>query len=266
MPTSKKLGKSASKKKVIGRRVSASVAKKPRKKYAKLSKRFVFVFLGGAVALLIGTISFNALYKEPFCANSISCIKDLTGVYDSQAKSAIYEGKIVKIPVQEAIAYVEPAKNVLGESTGSKKITVDLSSQRLYAYEGDRVVMDFPVSTGKWNHTPTGTFKIWVKLRYTKMEGGNKAAGTYYYLPNVPYTMFYSNNEVSKSAGYSIHGAYWHDNFGVPMSHGCVNMRIADAGQVFTWAHPTTVGWANPATTDNPGTEVVVYGQTPLAK
>lgn len=245
------------------KKVSASVAHKPRKKYAKLSKRFVFVFLGGAVALLVGAISFGAYTKEPFCANSISCIKDLSGRYKESTKLAVFEGKDVHVPAQDAIAYTEPEKNVLGESTGPKKIMVDLSTQHLYAYEGDRVVMDFPVSTGKWHHTPTGTFDIWVKLRYTKMEGGNSAIGTYYYLPNVPYTMFYANSEVPKSDGYSIHGAYWHDNFGHPMSHGCINMRTADAGQVFAWADPTTVGWVNPATKENPGTQVIVYGETP---
>lgn len=251
-------------KKVSSRQVKKTALRNTsRSRSSKLSKRFVFVFLGGAAALLIGTISFNAYNKEPFCANSASCIKDLSGVYERNAKTAIFEGKTVKVPVQKAIAIANPQKNVLGETTGPKKIAVDLTNQRLYAYEGDTVVMEFPVSTGKWWPTPTGEFDIWVKLRYTKMEGGNKALGTYYYLPNVPYTMFYSNSEVPKGAGYSIHGAYWHDNFGVPMSHGCVNMRTADAGRVFEWADPRSTGWANPATASDPGTKVVVYGETP---
>lgn len=253
----------ASKKVSKTKKISARMPVKAKKKSTKLSKRFVFVFLGGAVALLVGAISFNAINKNPFCANSISCIKDLSGAYKSDTKTAVFEGKIVKVPTQEALAYSNPVKNVLGETTGPKKITVDLTNQHLYAYEGDQVVMDFPVSTGKWHHTPTGTFEIWVKLRYTKMEGGDSSIGTYYYLPNVPYTMFYSGGEVSKSDGYSIHGAYWHDNFGNPMSHGCINMKIAEAGQLFNWADPKSTGWANPATKNDPGTQVVVYGETP---
>lgn len=250
------------------KKVQARTKKTPPKRTtskgsAKMSKRFVFVFLGGAVALLAGAFSIQAFQKEPFCANSASCITDLTGIYDKNARTGTFEGKTVNVPIQDAIAMAQPQKKVLGESTGPKKITVDLSSQRLYAYEGDNVVMDFPVSTGKWHHTPTGTFDIWVKLRYTKMEGGSQKYGTYYYLPNVPYTMFYYNKDVPKAAGYSIHGAYWHDNFGVPMSHGCVNMRIADAGKVFEWADPRSTGWANPASPEDPGTQVVVYGQTP---
>ena len=61
------------------------------------------------------------------------------------------------------------------------------------------------------------------------MTGGSKALGTYYNLPNVPYVMYYYQ-------GYGIHGAYWHNNFGHPMSHGCVNMKPEEAGIVFNWA------------------------------
>jgi lipoprotein-anchoring transpeptidase ErfK/SrfK len=150
---------------------------------------------------------------------------------------------------------------VLGDTTAPKHIYVDLTNQKLYAYEGDKVVMSFMVSTGKWNHTPTGDFKIWIKLRYTRMTGGSGA--DYYNLPNVPYTMFYYNDQVPKGDGYSIHGAYWHNNFGHPMSHGCVNMRPADAGLLYAWANPPTTGNVTYATDKNPGTVITVYGETP---
>jgi len=261
MPISKKSAVSKKSHKKISAKVVRAAPK--RRRSAKLSKRFVFVFLGVAVLLLSSAFSMRILTQKPECANSISCVSDLAGTYDSSEKKGTFEGKTVFVPPQDAIAFTNPSKSVLGESVGPKKIMVDLTNQRLYAYEGDTVVMDFPVSTGKWWPTPTGEFDIWVKLRYTKMEGGSKALGTYYYLPNVPYTMFYSNSEVPKGAGYSIHGAYWHDNFGAPMSHGCVNMRTADAGQVFEWADPRSTGWANPATASDPGTKVIVYGETP---
>lgn len=121
--------------------------------------------------------------------------------------------------------------NVLGDSSSSnKKIEIDLSDQKLYMKEGDNIIGSFLVSTGKWAPTPTGSFAIWTKLRYTTMAGGSKALGTYYNLPNVPYTMYFYQ-------GYGIHGAYWHNNFGNPMSHGCVNMRPEEAGIVFNWAN-----------------------------
>ena len=61
------------------------------------------------------------------------------------------------------------------------------------------------------------------------MKGGSKALGTFYDLANVPYVMYYYQ-------GYGIHGAYWHNNFGHPMSHGCINMRPEEAGIVYSWA------------------------------
>ena len=195
----------------------------------------------------------------PFCANQISCIKDLTGEYDKNAPAAKFAGNVIGVPRE--IANNLPLSAVLGNTTEEKRIEVDLSNQRLYAYEGDRLVYDFSVSTGKWHPTPTGTFHIWVKLRYTKMEGGT--GSDYYNLPNVPYVMFFYNNEVSKSQGFSVHGAYWHNNFGYPMSHGCVNMRTEDVEKLYYWADPPTNGNLTYATAENEGTKIIISGTPP---
>lgn len=129
----------------------------------------------------------------------------------------------------------EPTINVLGTNSpdDNKWIEVDLSEQKLYMKEDTSTVGSFLVSTGKWAPTPKGEWRIWTKLRYTRMSGGSQALGTYYNLPNVPYTMYYNQ-------GYGIHGAYWHNNFGNPMSHGCVNMKPEEAGIVFNWAQVGT--------------------------
>lgn len=119
-------------------------------------------------------------------------------------------------------------KNILG-SESDRWIEIDLSDQRLSAWEGGNKVYSYLVSTGKWAATPTGDFKIWTKLAKTTMSGGSKALGTYYYLPNVPCTMYFYK-------GYGIHGTYWHNNFGQPMSHGCVNMKTEEACTLFSWA------------------------------
>ena len=131
------------------------------------------------------------------------------------------------------VANIDP--DILGQNTASdnKWIEIDLSEQRLYMKEKDRTVGSFLVSTGKWAPTPTGQGRIWTKLRYARMTGGSKALGTFYDLPNVPYTMYYDR-------GYGIHGAYWHNNFGQPMSHGCTNMRPEEAGIVYNWAQVGT--------------------------
>lgn len=119
-------------------------------------------------------------------------------------------------------------QNVLGAES-DRWIEINLSQQRLYGWEGGNQVYNFLVSTGLWAPTPTGDFKIWTKLAKTTMAGGSKALGTYYYLPNVPCTMYFYK-------GYGIHGTYWHNNFGHPMSHGCVNMKTDEACTLFSWA------------------------------
>jgi len=108
-------------------------------------------------------------------------------------------------------------------------VDVDLSEQRAYAYEGYQVVNEFIVSTGTWQHpTVTGTYRIYVMYRYADMYGPG------YYLPDVPYVMYFYQ-------GYGIHGTYWHNNFGHPMSHGCVNTPTPDAQWLYTWADVGTL-------------------------
>ena len=150
-------------------------------------------------------------------------------------EKGIFYGQEVMAPIID-LAAAEPITNVLGDAdpTAEKRIYVDLSTQTLTAYQGDSLFMKVLVSTGKWGRTPTGEFTIWSKFRATRMSGGSGA--DYYNLPNVPYVMFYSGSGVAASRGFSLHGTYWHNNFGHPMSHGCINMRTVDAQKLFGWA------------------------------
>lgn len=112
---------------------------------------------------------------------------------------------------------------------GARWIDVDLTNQMVYAYEGDVVVNSFVVSTGTWlTPTVTGKHKIYVKVRMQDMRGPG------YHLKDVPYVMFFSGD-------YGLHGTYWHNNFGTPMSRGCVNLTIDDAAWLFDWASVGTV-------------------------
>ena len=108
--------------------------------------------------------------------------------------------------------------------TYERWIDVDLLKQMLYAYEEDVIVNSFLISSGLIN-TPTlaGQYSIYAKYETTVMTGPG------YYLPDVPFTMYYYK-------GYGIHAATWHNNFGTPMSHGCINMRLEDAQWMFNWA------------------------------
>ncbi len=121
-------------------------------------------------------------------------------------------------PIRPTPAAVQPAGN------GARWILVDLSEQRLYAYEGDVVVNVFVVSTGvAATPTVTGSYRIYARYRYADMRGPG------YYLKDVPYVMYFYKS-------YGIHGTYWHNNFGRPMSRGCVNMRISDAEWLYHWS------------------------------
>jgi len=186
----------------------------------------------------------------------------LTEEYDSTTTTAVFNNQTIDIP--QPLSAASPSPVVLGQTTANKRIDIDLSHQRLYAYEGDSLIYQFPLSSGLWGRTPTGTFNIWVKLRYSKMEGGSRAINTYYYLPNVPYVMYFSNSQVPRHRGFSLHGTYWHNNFGYPMSHGCVNLETSNAEKLYYWAQPDLQGersiWAS---SDNPGTPVNIYGEAP---
>ncbi len=230
------------------------------KKKIKKSRTFVYWLLGiSAVLLGVFFIKENILTKS--CANSISCIQDLTGKFDPNSKEGEFMGKKVSIPTQ--IAMGSEQLTVLGDSTSDKHIYIDLSAQRLYAKEGDKIIHEFLISSGKWGRTPTGDFMTWIKLRSTRMKGGNQALGTYYNLPNVPYTMYFYNDEIPKSRGYGIHGAYWHNNFGHPMSHGCINMKPEEAGVLYEWANPPSSGNTTYVDDDHPGTPITIYGTAP---
>ncbi|MEZ4675587.1 MAG: L,D-transpeptidase [Caldilineaceae bacterium] len=123
-----------------------------------------------------------------------------------------------------------PMKHVptapLGEGVpdGERRIEVDLSDQMLTAWQGETIVLQTIVSTGRAEYpTVTGTWPIRIKLPSTRMIGPG------YDTPDVPWTMYFFR-------GYAVHGAYWHNNFGTPVSHGCINMRVDEAKLLFDWA------------------------------
>jgi lipoprotein-anchoring transpeptidase ErfK/SrfK len=130
-----------------------------------------------------------------------------------------------------------------------KWIEVDLSEQSLTAYEGTTVVFTATVSTGK-KYTPTVRGKFRVRRKYE----AQLMAGPGYYLPGVPWVMYFHG-------AYALHGAYWHDKWGTPTSHGCVNLRIEDAEWLYAWSDPEVPEGkkATVATRDSPGTWVLIH-------
>ena len=108
-------------------------------------------------------------------------------------------------------------------------VDVDLSAQTVFAMQGDQIMRSFLVSTGRWpTVTVTGVFRIYVMYPAADMSGDD------YYLPKVPYVMYFHE-------GYGLHGTYWHNNFGTPMSHGCVNLRTTDAAWLYEYSKVGTI-------------------------
>jgi hypothetical protein len=142
-----------------------------------------------------------------------------------------------------------------------KWIDIDLTHQTLVAFEGTEPVYATLVSTGKRDlndktkdhPTPSGVFHIQSKHVSSTMDG-DVAADAPYSIEDVPWTMYFDGS-------YALHGAFWHANFGHPMSHGCVNLSPADARALFGWTDPKLPdGWHGVfARTPTEGTRVVIH-------
>jgi lipoprotein-anchoring transpeptidase ErfK/SrfK len=152
---------------------------------------------------------------------AIAAMNNITNpnqIYSGQTLIIPDPGTVVDVP--QAVYQSAPAPTL----TTGKQIIVDLSDQRVYAYENGQLVRNVLVSTGLWGTpTVTGDFSIYRKYDAQLMTGPG------YYLPGVPWVMYFYE-------GYSLHGTYWHNNFGQPMSHGCVNMPTPEAEWLYHWA------------------------------
>ena len=132
---------------------------------------------------------------------------------------------------QRFVGLVFPRKKPPPGVTGGRWIEVNLFEQTLAVYDNYKLVFATLVSTGHapfWTHP--GLFRIYKKLKTTLMRGAFEAdRSDYYSLEDVPWTMYYDDTR-------ALHGAYWHDFFGYPTSHGCVNLSIADAHWLYEWS------------------------------
>ena len=134
---------------------------------------------------------------------------------------------------QEYVAKFAPVE--APQAVGGHWVAIDLFEQTLIAYEDDRPVFATLVSSGlpQWS-TSEGVFAIWARLDRDSMRGATGAPDAYV-LQDVPWTMYF-NGDIS------LHGTYWHDDFGYRRSHGCINLSISDARWIYEW-----MGLAEPA-------------------
>jgi hypothetical protein len=126
---------------------------------------------------------------------------------------------------------------------GKKRIEISLAKQELTAYEDEKIVLKTKISSGMSRHTnpgeiptetPRGTFNISSKMPSKHMGDAfltNDPEA--YVIPGVPWVSFFETE-----TGVACHGTYWHNNFGTPMSHGCINMRNDEAKFIYLWTTP----------------------------
>jgi len=212
----------------------------------------IFAVVLFAISILVGSVRKTE-------RTAMACTtQNFSGNFEEGAPLAEYYGNEVQVPAKSSLVSAMP---VLGsQADGERYIEIDLSEQKLRAWEGNTLFLETPISSGlSWFPTPQGEFRIWAKLRYTRMEGGE---GRYYYnLPNVPFVMYFQNDSIPGYRGYGVHGAYWHNDFGRVHSHGCVNLPIPASERLYYWTTPILPDGKNSvfATTDNPGTRIIIH-------
>jgi hypothetical protein len=168
----------------------------------------------------------------------------LTGKQRMEGSKLFYESTEGFYVDDRSAGRVDPAKKMPGwAKNGEKWIDVNITKQVLVAYEGTKAVFTTLVSSGeaglgdpeKTKSTKRGIFRIHTKYLSSTMD--STIVGEEFELRDVPYVEFFEN-------GYALHGSYWHDVFGQPKSHGCVNLAPEDARRLFFWTEPQIPpGW-----------------------
>lgn len=165
------------------------------------------------------------------------------------------------LPTYDELLFWKSANpNPIGDpyASGRKWIEVSISQQTLWAYQGETLITTTLVSTGvEPNHTEQGRFHVRYKLEETDMAGTTNVDGEVvetgqsaaddadgssqipYVVEDVPNVMYFDMDAEA------LHGAYWHNNFGTPMSHGCVNLPLDFAAFLYGWAPLGTLVWVH---------------------
>ncbi len=154
---------------------------------------------------------------------------------------------------------IDPADYAPLPAAEPRQLIVDTASQQVIAEEAGREVFRARCATGLLvrqadgslqTSTPLGDYTVWLKRPSRHMRAGEQNAG--YDLPGVPWFTMFSNH------GIGLHGVYWHNEFGRPRSHGCINLSNADALWVYRWTLPLAQATARVTTSHTAGTAVQV--------
>jgi lipoprotein-anchoring transpeptidase ErfK/SrfK len=179
-------------------------------------------------------------YSQILWVDQLYTAMDGTPMYRVNERYGSY-GDIFYVPAAALRPMTEEEVAPISPDASDKRVEVDVTYQTMTCYEGNSEVFYARISTGakfdaegnavdKWS-TPVGPHPIWRKLLSVHMSGGSTGGG--YDLAGIGWTALFSGE------GVAIHSTFWHNNFGVPMSHGCVNARPQDAQWVWRWTNPS---------------------------
>jgi hypothetical protein len=202
--------------------------------------------------------------KPPRSAGSVARFEpiQLTGRVCERASRRYHETRSGLWVLDAHVRITAPNAPPADLGSGERWLDVNLREQTLVAFEGGTPVYATLISSGKESRiqdkdhrTPVGEWHIREKHLTTTMDGDGTAAGDMpYSIEDVPFVMYFHRS-------YAVHGAFWHSNFGVQMSHGCVNVAPIDAKRLFFFMEPNLpAGWHGVwARRDRPGSRVVIH-------
>ena len=151
-------------------------------------------------------------------------------IYDSEVKRYLY----VPSHAMRLVPYDELTLLSPEVPADDKLIVVELGTQMVTAFEGQKLVFSQRCSSGaEGTETPKGEFRTYHKGPAVHMTNQGDALENIYNLPGVPWCSFFTG------AGHALHGAYWHNDYGRPRSHGCVNLPSEAAKFLYRWSMPT---------------------------
>lgn len=171
-------------------------------------------------------------------------------IYDSEIKKYLY------VPYHDMRLVPNDELSVLSPDVpdDEKSIIVDLSAQLVTAFEGEKLVFSQRCSSGaKGTETPNGEFRTYHKGPSIHMTNQGDAIENIYDLPGVPWCAFFTG------AGNAFHGTYWHNDYGRPRSHGCVNLPSDAAKFIYRWTKPNVPPDANYVHLPGEGTRVQIF-------
>ncbi|HLF72731.1 MAG TPA: L,D-transpeptidase [Anaerolineales bacterium] len=191
-------------------------------------------------------------YNAPLTDKTLFPYIDIVQVYDTENADGVDWNLIGPDQWVEAriLAMVTPNTTPPEGVTASRWIEVDLAEQTLAVYDNNELVFATVIASGLepfW--TRPGLFQIYQKKETETMR--NNDPTDFYYLDNVPWTMYFDKAR-------ALHGAYWRTRFGYPQSHGCVNLSVGDAHWLFNWAHEGDYVWVHDPTGLTP-TDPAIY-------